>query len=138
MRVRKKSVWEYLGAVAIAAAVAACGGGSNSSSGGNPGQPSGGGNAGTTITITTSGVSPKTLTVARGSQVTFVNNDVIPHDMQSDPHPEHTDCPQLALVGFLNPGQSRQSGNLNTARTCGYHDHNNDTNNSLKGSIIIQ
>ena len=139
MGIRKKAVWEFLGAVAIATALSACGGGDSPSSGGTPTEPSpGGGNADTTITITASGVSPKTLTVPRGSQVTFVNNDRIPHDMQSDPHPEHTDCPQLAQVGFLTPGQSRQSGNLNTARTCGYHDHNNDSNNSLKGSIVIQ
>ena len=43
--------------------------------------------------------------------------------MNSDPHPEHTDCPELNQIGFLNPGQSRQSGNLNTARRCGLHDH---------------
>jgi plastocyanin len=137
MSVRTKVVWEFAGAVAIALAAAACGG---SSGGGGITQPSGGGGTTTTttITITASGVSPKTITVARGAQVTFVNNDVIPHDMESDPHPEHTDCPQLSQVGFLNPGQSKQSGNLNTARTCGYHDHNNDTNNSLKGSIVIQ
>jgi len=30
------------------------------------------------------------------------------------------------------------TGNLNTRRTCGFHDHLNDTNNSLRGSIVIQ
>ena len=58
--------------------------------------------------------------------------------MTSDPHPEHTDCPELNQVGFLTPGQSKQSGNLNTRRTCAYHDHNQDSNQNLKGSIIIQ
>jgi hypothetical protein len=67
-----------------------------------------------------------------------VNNDIRVHDMQSDPHPEHTDCPEIAQVGFLNPGQSRTTGNLNIAKTCGYHDHNLDTVASLKGKIIIQ
>ena len=45
------------------------------------------------------------------------------HEMFSDPHPEHTDCPEINQVGFLSPGQSRQTGNLNTVRTCGFHDH---------------
>ena len=27
-------------------------------------------------------------------------------------------------VGFMTPGQTKLTGNLNTVRTCGYHDHN--------------
>ena len=91
-----------------------------------------------TITIARSGVTPTPLTVARGSQVTFVNNDVVVHDMQSDPHPEHTDCPEIAQVGFLQPGQSRSTGNLNIARTCGYHDHNLGAGGPFSGRIIVQ
>ncbi len=92
----------------------------------------------TTITITSSGVSPRSVTVSAGSRVTFVNNDSRVHDMSSDPHPVHTDCPEINQVGFLSAGQSGQTGNLNTARTCGYHDHNQSTNTSLQGTIVIQ
>jgi plastocyanin len=92
-----------------------------------------------TITISASGVAtPKTVTVAQGAQVTFVNNDSIPHQMFSDPHPEHTDCPELDQVGFLAPGQSRQSGNLNTVRSCGFHDHGLPLVTALQGTIVIQ
>jgi hypothetical protein len=70
--------------------------------------------------------------------VTFVNNDTRVHDMASNPHPAHTDCPAINDVGFLQPGQSRSTGNLNTARSCGYHDHNRDTDTSLQGTIVIQ
>lgn len=90
------------------------------------------------MTITSSGVSPKTLTGSAGSQVTFVNNDVVAHEMFSDPHPEHTNCPELNQVGFLSPGESRQTGNLNTIRTCGFHDHGAPFNASLQGSIVIR
>lgn len=90
------------------------------------------------ITITSSGVSPKNLTVSPGTQVTFVNNDQIIHDMTSNPHPEHTDCPELNQVGFLVPGQSRQTGNLNSIRTCGYHDHSNAFNTAMQGTITIR
>src|SRR5919109_242652 len=94
----------------------ACGGNSSTPSSPTPNPtPTPGGS---TITITSSGVSPRSVTVAAGSRVTFVNNDSRPHDMASNPHPEHTDCPALNDVGFLQPGQSRQTGNLNTARTC--------------------
>ena len=59
--------------------------------------------------------------------------------MTSDPHPEHTDCPELNQVGHLEPGQQRDSGNLNvnTVRRCGFHDHINDTNRALQGAITI-
>jgi hypothetical protein len=58
--------------------------------------------------------------------------------MASDPHPEHSACPALNDVGFLQAGQSRQTGNLNTARRCGFHDHIQSSNTSLQGSITIQ
>ena len=90
------------------------------------------------ITITSAGVSPRQVTVSRGSQVRFVNNDSQPHDMHSDPHPEHTDCPELDQVGFLTPGQSRQSGNLVTPGVCGFHDHGLPLVTSLQGTITIQ
>jgi len=70
--------------------------------------------------------------------VTFTNNDSRPHDMESDPHPEHTDCPEINQAGFLTPGQTRLTGNLNTVRRCGFHDHGEAENRNLQGTIIIQ
>ena len=58
--------------------------------------------------------------------------------MNSDPHPEHTDCPEINQVGFITVGQTKLTGNLNTRRTCGYHDHNLSENRNLQGGIIIQ
>jgi plastocyanin len=92
----------------------------------------------TTILILNNAVCPQTLTVARGTRVTFFNNDTRAHEMNSDPHPEHTDCPELNQVGHLESGQQRDSGNLNVARRCGFHDHINDQNRALQGSITIQ
>lgn len=73
-----------------------------------------------------------------GTRVTFVNNNNRPHDMASDPHPDHFDCPAINDVGFLQPGQSRQTAALNTVRTCGFHDHNQPDVNELTGRIIIR
>jgi plastocyanin len=92
----------------------------------------------TTITITAAGVSPQRITVSPGSRVTFVNNDTRSHEMNSDPHPDHGDCPAINDVGFIQPGQSKTTGNLTTARTCGFHDHNLPTLTSLQGQIVIQ
>jgi len=118
------------GAVLIAFAVGGCKG-SNS----NPTPPP---TVTNVITITANGVSPKAIAVSPGSQVTFTNNDTRTHDMQSDPHPEHNDCPELAQVGFLRVGESRQSGNLNSIRTCTYHDNSHEEDPRLRGSITIQ
>ncbi|HEX4348420.1 MAG TPA: hypothetical protein VHZ73_12665 [Vicinamibacterales bacterium] len=127
--------------ITAALLVAGCSGGGSSSSANSPAGPSSSGSSSpssATITITSNGVSPSSVTIAAGGQVTFVNNDVQTHNMQSDPHPEHTDCPELAQVGFLTPGQSRASGNLTVIRTCGYHDHDDFANSRLWGKIIIQ
>lgn len=91
-----------------------------------------------TITISRTGASPRNLTVPRGSQITFVNSDTVVHQMYSDPHPEHTDCPEFDSVGQLTPGQTRQTTNLVTARTCNFHDHLDFGNNALRGAIVIQ
>jgi len=91
-----------------------------------------------TVLIVNNAICPQTVTVTRGSQVTFINNDNRAHEMNSNPHPEHTDCPEINQVGHLEPGQRRQTGNLNTARNCGFHDHLNDQNRSLQGTITIQ
>ena len=82
--------------------------------------------------------TPKDIIVPLGSQVTFINNDNRQHDMESNPHPEHTECPAIAQAGFLNPGQSRQTGNLTTARICGYHDHILADVAGLQGSITVR
>lgn len=111
--------------------LAACGGGGTTPSPNpNPTNPN-------TFTITSAGVSPKELTVSPGTRVLFVNNDNRRHDVSSDPHPEHNDCAELN-VGPINAGQSRETANLNTVRTCGFHDHDLPDNASLKGRIIIR
>src|SRR5581483_1192449 len=114
MRITSLFVAAAVAAVAAAVAIAACGGsGSSSSSSAAPSSPSTSPSdavAATTITISNSTVSPKNIRVSRGAQVTFVNNDNKSHNMTSDPHPEHTDCPEINQVGFLNGGQQRQTG----------------------------
>lgn len=141
-----RGVWVRCVAVALAAVLSGCGGGDGGPTPTpSPGPGAGGGGAtgggGTsdlvTITITAAGVSPQSVTVPLGGRVTFVNNNSRAHDMSSDPHPEHTDCPEVT-VGFIQPGQSRTTQNLTRARTCGFHDHNQPNVASLRGSIRIQ
>jgi hypothetical protein len=120
------------GILAVVAALSLACGDSQPSPAPTPGNPN-------TITISAGGiVSPKDLTVTPGSRVLFVNSHSTRHDMTSDPHPDHLDCPEVNQVGLLNPGQSRETGNLVTVRTCGFHDHNDPSNPNLRGSIVIR
>lgn len=128
-------------AVAVVAALvsvlasAACGGGDGPTT---PTPPTGGGGGQPTVTIDASGASPRAITVELGSRVLFVNRDSQSHEMTSDPHPEHTDCPDINQVGLLRPGESRLTGNLVTARACGFHDHDRPNVASLRGTITIR
>lgn len=132
-------------ALAALGVVAACGGGSPSS----PSSPSSGtvavrdggtnGASGATITITAAGVSPGSVTVAVGQTVTVINNDTRPHEMASNPHPQHGTCPGIeAGLGSIAAGQTKVTHNFANAGSCGYHDHLNDSNAALRGTIIVQ
>jgi hypothetical protein len=118
-------------------------GGSGGGSSGNPGNPTPSPATCTApptsmiITISNNAVCPQNVTVPRGTQVTFVNQDSVTHEMTSDPHPEHTDCVEINQVGNLVAGQTRLTGNLNTPRRCGFHDHLRDQVQALRGSITI-
>jgi plastocyanin len=128
------------GSIVAAGALAvmtACGGSSTptapSGSSGSPGP------SGATITIGSNGaVSPSQVTIGVGQSVTFVNNDSRVHDMASNPHPAHTDCPSMNAAGNLAPGQTKLTNAFTAARTCGFHDHGNPTDAALQGNVIIQ
>jgi plastocyanin len=137
--VANKQILKHAAVASVLSLALACGGGGTSPSptpGGGSGSP---GPIGATITIGSNrAVSPASVTINNGESVTFVNNDNRPHQMASDPHPDHTDCPAINAVGTLDVGQSRSTNALTTSRTCGYHDHLDDTNVNLRGNIVIR
>jgi plastocyanin len=120
-------------AAALTLALGACG-----SKNSPPTEPSGPPVQSTTVTITASGASPKNVQVNIGERVLFINNDNRAHNMTSDPHPEHNDCPDLNVVGLLQPGQRRETQNLVQPRVCGFHDHDLPNVANLQGSITIR
>jgi hypothetical protein len=125
-------------ALALAALAVACGGGDNDSPTAPTPPPSTGNPAPSTVTltITANGLSGGGE-VAVGGTVTVVNNASTVHEISSDPHPVHTDCPGLNF-GTLQPGQQRTSQPLTSARTCGMHDHINPGTASLAKSMVIR
>lgn len=130
-------MWMTIRGACLASAIGVLGLASGCS-GQEPTQPTAPSDPALTITISRTGASPRNISVPRGSQITFVNNDTVVHQMYSDPHPEHNDCPEFDTVGQLSPGQSRQTTNLVVQRTCNFHDHLDFFNNSLRGAVVIQ
>jgi plastocyanin len=91
-----------------------------------------------TVIITSGNVfQPTEVRVLAGGRVTFINQNNRAHDITSDPPHLHTDCPAIMEVGFIQPGQTKQTGVLNDVRTCGFHDHMQENNPDLRGRIII-
>src|SRR5262249_17105340 len=124
MRGREVSI--LAGAVGIVITAWACGGSSSSSpTSPTPTPPSNPPPSSVTVTITGSGVSTHAVDLAVNGTVTFVNNDTSPHEIASNPHPVHTDCPPVNMLGTLQPGEMRATGALTVARRCGWHDHLN-------------
>lgn len=133
---------QLLGAV-ILGMLAACGGGNGGGGPTGPGGPVVGstgsvGAIGATITMANGSVSPANVTIGVGQSVRFVNNDGRSHDVSSDPHPTHTNCPSIAAVGLLAAGQTKDTNGFASAGSCGFHDHNDPDNAALKGRITIQ
>ena len=131
--------WRLAAVAAGLSLFIACG--SDGGGGGSPTTPSGSGPgpSGATITIGTNGaVGPNAVSITTGQSVTFVNNDTRSHEIASNPHPAHTDCPAINALGVISPGQTKLTNALTTARTCGFHDHQDPSNGSLQGTITIR
>jgi plastocyanin len=132
----------HIAIVVVMTGMIACGDSDDgsSNSGGNPLVPSGSGQgpSGATITITGGGVNPGSVSITNGQSVTFVNNDTRPHEIASDPHPVHTNCPSINALGTIPAGVTRLTNAFGGSGTCGFHDHGDPNNASLKGTITVR
>ena len=86
-----------------------------------------------TITLTSAGFSPQSLTVKAGTSITWINKGGVDAIVNSSPHPSHTDYPPLNLGIF--PDGGTLSLNFDKTGTYKYHNH---LNPSQTGTIIVQ
>lgn len=91
------------------------------------------------INVTATGFKPKDSVLAVGGHATFQNIDDRLHSVASNPLTTHADCPAINEVGVLVPGQSKPTGSLIEAKTCGYHDTASEgTGQILMGTITVR
>jgi plastocyanin len=90
------------------------------------------------VTITGSGFSPLEVSASVGSRVTFFNADSRPHELLGGPDHARQDCAEIDVVGFLVPGQSRETAVFTGARLCEFHDHANVGNPAFTGRIVVR
>lgn len=86
-----------------------------------------------TITYSDSGFSPATTTVKAGDTVAIKNTSSSVMQMDSDPHPVHTDDTDLN-VGTVNPGETKTFVVTNKG-SFGFHNHLAPSNTA---KIVIQ
>ena len=89
--------------------------------------------SGNLITYTDSGFSPAQVSVKVGDTVTFKNDSKANIQVNSAPHPAHTQFPELN-IGSIATGESK-TVTFTTAGTKKYHNH---LNPSQSGSIVVE
>lgn len=87
------------------------------------------------VTISSSGITPRTFTIDVGTVVTFQNQDSVSHQISSNPHPSHSDLPGFDLV--IGAGVSR-SFTFSRAGNWGYHDHLSPFDSKFQGTVTVQ
>jgi plastocyanin len=86
-----------------------------------------------TLHYTASGFSPASITVPAGHKFIVKNDSSATIQVDSDPHPQHTDNTQLN-IGAIAPG-STGSATLTRTGTWGIHNH---LNPSMRGTVVVQ
>lgn len=86
-----------------------------------------------TITYTNDGFSPVSLTVKAGTTVTIKNDSSRSLQFSSNPHPDHTNEPELNLDN-LSPGKST-TFQASEPGSYGFHNHLNEDHT---GTLIVE
>jgi plastocyanin len=85
------------------------------------------------INIGPGSFSPSAITIKKGSSVIWSNTDNVPHRIASNPHPGHSDLPDLYSDSINSSDKYRFT--FNTPGTFGYHD---EVDPAINGTIIVE
>ena len=87
------------------------------------------------IEITKDGFLPATITVTKGTRVTWTNKDSKVHRVASNPHPEHTGLPGLDSKDVIGIQGGTYSFTFDKPGEYTYHDHLNPT---VNGTVVVK
>lgn len=87
-----------------------------------------------TVSITSSGFSPVTITVSAGTTVTWTNTDTVTHTVSSDPYPINTDLANFDSIKPLQPHQT-YSFTFTKVGQWTYHDQLRPA--SFTGTVVV-
>ena len=87
------------------------------------------------ITVTNDGFDPATITIAKGTQITWTNGATEPHQVAADPYPKNDSIPGFDSTIILQQDES-YSFTFEQTGTFTYHDELNPMN--IKGSIVVE
>ncbi len=91
-----------------------------------------------TVQLNDSGPSPKSLEIASGDTVKFVNTGTRPYWMASGIHPTHNLCPGFdAVHSLVHNEEYSYTFNFEAPKICPYHNHVDPTSDMIKGTINI-
>jgi plastocyanin len=90
-----------------------------------------------TIMIMEARPVPEEVTIKVGERVSFMNHDRTSYTVAGGREPARRDCPEIDVVGLLNPGDTRTSEPFTAAKTCDFH-VGRDQTALLAGRIIIR
>ena len=74
-----------------------------------------------TIMILEARPVPEELTIAVGERVSFMNHDTTAYTIAGGREPSSPDCPEIGVVGTLDPGHTRTTQPFTSAKTCAFH-----------------
>jgi plastocyanin len=86
------------------------------------------------MTMTSSGISPASVTITAGQSVTFVNNDSVSHYPLTSSG--DASCAS-ASTGTIAAGQTKLSVVFSSAATCVFYDYLNPSDARFQGTITI-
>lgn len=88
------------------------------------------------ISITSAGLSPPVVHASPGVPTKFVNNDTVAHRLVADPGLGYGDCPEMAALPMLGPGET---GSVDVTRInviCAFDDAAAPTNRAFQGLLV--
>lgn len=90
-----------------------------------------------TVKLTSTGLSPASLSIRVGDTVTMRNDTNGLFWPASNPHPTHTQCPGFDALRGLKYGES-YTLTFSKVQTCGYHNNLAPDNTSMRGTITVR